>query len=90
VVRANRAALEACAERALQDPARAAWAGRRISLLLLVEPTGRADAAIEDEALDASELGECLRRAIARMSFPAFRGDPVAAAVPLQLGRESP
>jgi hypothetical protein len=87
VIRTNRTALEECASRALTDPATAGYAGRKISLILLVAPTGRAEAALEDDALDGSPLGACLRRAASRMAFPPFRGEPVGAVVPLQLGR---
>jgi hypothetical protein len=87
VIRANRAALEDCATRALTDPMTSSYAGRKISLILLVSPSGRAEAALEDEALDGSALGTCLRKAASRMSFPQFRGEPVGAMVPLQLGR---
>ncbi|HEY6098091.1 MAG TPA: hypothetical protein VIW03_01585, partial [Anaeromyxobacter sp.] len=87
VLRANRAALETCVERALSDPATAVYAGRKVSLIILVAPNGRAEAAVEEPDLDASAFGTCLRRAAARMSFPAFRGEPVGARIPLVLGR---
>jgi hypothetical protein len=86
VIRANRAALDACAARALVDPATAAYAGRKVSLILLVAPSGRAEAALEDSVLDATPLGACLRRAAARMAFPAFRGEPLGAVLSLVIG----
>jgi hypothetical protein len=87
VIRANRSGLEECAARALTDPASAPYAGRKVSLILLVGPNGRAEAALEDETLDPTPFGTCLRRATARMAFPEFSGEPVGAVVPLQLGR---
>jgi hypothetical protein len=33
-----------------------------------------------------SGFGGCLRRAASRMTFPAFRGEPVGARIPLRIG----
>ncbi len=87
VLRSNRPALEACVEKALADPATAVYAGRKVSLIILVAPSGRAEAALEEPDLDASAFGTCVRRAAGKMSFPAFRGEPVGARIPLVLGR---
>jgi len=87
VLRVNRAALETCVERALADPQTAGYAGRKVSLIILVAPNGRAEAALEEPDLDASAFGACLRRAASRMAFPAFRGEPVGARIPLVLGK---
>lgn len=87
VLRANRAALEACVERALADPATASYAGRKVTLIILVSPDGRAEAAAEDPVLDGSAFGTCLRRAAAKMKFPQFSGEPVGARIPLGMGR---
>jgi hypothetical protein len=86
VIRANRAALEDCAAGALADPATAVYAGSKVTFIILVGPDGRAEAALEDPALDESPFGACLRRAASRMTFPAFRGEPVGARIPLRIG----
>jgi len=87
VIRGNRTALEGCVARALADPATAGYAGRKVSLIILVAPNGRAEAALEEPELDASAFGACLRRVATKMTFPAFRGEPVGARIPLVLGR---
>jgi hypothetical protein len=87
VLRASRPAFDACVDRALGDPATAKHAGRKVSLVILVAPSGRAEGSVEEPDLDATALGACLRRAAAKMSFPAFQGEPVGARVPLVLGR---
>jgi hypothetical protein len=86
IIARSRPALEACVERALQDPATASYAGQRAALLILVAPNGKAEAALEDGDLDASPLGHCLRRATQKMKFPPFKGEDVGARIMLQLG----
>jgi hypothetical protein len=87
VITRNRPALDACVERALQDPVTASYAGRKAALLILVAPSGKAEAALEDGDLDASPFGACLRRATAKMAFPQFRGEEVGARIVLVFGR---
>jgi hypothetical protein len=87
VIRSNRATLDACVQRALEDPATSSFAGRKVFLMILVGPNGKADGALEDDALDGSAFGTCMRRAVAKMPFPAFRGDAVGARIPVQIGR---
>ncbi|HEX9050180.1 MAG TPA: hypothetical protein VF841_06555, partial [Anaeromyxobacter sp.] len=87
VLRANRGSLEACVQKALEDPATSPYAGRKVYLMMLIGPNGKADAALEDADLDGSAFGACVRRAIGKMPFPAFRGDAVGARIPVQLGR---
>jgi hypothetical protein len=87
VIRANRPALEGCVQGALADPATASYAGRKVFLMILVGPNGKADAALEDADLDGSAFGACIRRATSRMAFPAFRGEAVGARIPLVVGR---
>jgi hypothetical protein len=87
VLRQNREEFDRCVERALGAPETAALRGRKVFLVLLVAPDGRAEGALEDPEVDASPLGECLRRAVAGMAFPSFAGDPVGARVPLVIGR---
>jgi hypothetical protein len=55
--------------------------------MILVGSNGRADGAIEDDVLDGAAFGTCIRRTVSKMAFPAFRGDPVGARIPLQLGK---
>ncbi len=87
VIQKNRSVLDACVQRALTDPATASYAGRKVYLMMLVGPNGKADAALEDADLDGSAFGACIRRAISKMPFPAFRGDAVGARIPIQIGR---
>jgi hypothetical protein len=87
IIGRNRPALDACVAEALRDPATSAHAGRKAALLILVSPTGKVEAALEDGELDASPLGECLRRAAQKMPFPAFKGADVGARIVLQLGQ---
>jgi hypothetical protein len=74
-------------DKALQDPVTASYAGRKAALLVLVAPTGRAEAALEDGDLDASPFGACVRRAAAGMRFPTFQGEDVGARLVLVLGK---
>jgi hypothetical protein len=87
IIARSRPALDACVERAVQDPVTASYAGRKAALLILVTPNGKAEAALEDGDLDASPFGACLRRAAQKMSFPAFKGEEVGARIVLQFGR---
>ena len=87
VIRANRASLETCVQAALSDKATASYAGRKVFLMILVGPNGKADAALEDSDLDGTAFGTCVRRATSRMPFPAFRGEAVGARIPIQMGR---
>jgi hypothetical protein len=87
IIAANRPAFDACVERALHDPVTSSFAGRRAALLLLIAPTGRAEAALEDADLDASPFGACLRRVASKMAFPTFKGDDVGARIVLVLGK---
>jgi hypothetical protein len=87
IIAKNRPSFDACVERALQDPKTAAFAGRKAALLLLIAPTGKAEAALEEADLDSSPFGACLRRAASKMSFPPFQGDDVGARIVLVLGK---
>ena len=89
MLRANRASLDACVERALADPQTASYAGRKVFLIILVAPNGKAEAALEEPDLDASAFGACVRRAASKMAFPAFRGEAVGARIPFVLGKGS-
>ena len=74
-------------ERALADPQTASYAGRKVFLIILVAPSGKAEAALEEPDLDASAFGACVRRAASKMAFPAFRGEAVGARIPFVLGK---
>ena len=87
VIARNRPSFDVCVDRAIQDPVTSSYAGRRAALLLLIAPTGKAEAALEDADLDASPFGACLRRVAAKMSFPTFQGDEVGARIVLVLGK---
>ena len=71
----------------LADPATAPYAGRKVSLIILVAPNGKAEAALEDPDLDASNFGACVRRAAGRMTFPQFKGEAVGAMIPMVIGK---
>jgi hypothetical protein len=87
IVARARPSFDACVDEALAGEEGGAISGRRIGLLLLVAPAGRADGTVEDADLAARPLGACLARAAARLSFRAFRGEPVAVRVPIVIGQ---
>jgi hypothetical protein len=83
---ARRPALEACVRDGPQDDPVSGLFGRRVTLSLVVNPSGTVTSStIDDPALEATALGACLRTVVGR-PFPAFDGEPLHVVVPLKLG----
>jgi predicted Zn finger-like uncharacterized protein len=81
----RRAVLEACFDGARGTSGAAAWAGRTPQLVVRVDPSGRAVGRVDDAALEPTPIASCLRRTVARITFPEFGGDPVELSVPVRL-----
>jgi hypothetical protein len=85
-VAARRPAFDACVrEWAREEPG--LWVpGRRVDLLLTVQPSGTVTSPrIDDPALEGTALAGCLRGAAGK-PFPPFDGDPVQLRIPFRLG----
>lgn len=84
---ARRPAIEGCIGAHPDDVAGAA--GRRVRLVVLIEPAGHATRArIDDAEVGATALGACLVRAVQELAVPAFDGDAVRIELPLRFARE--
>jgi hypothetical protein len=57
-----------------------------VSVRFTVEPEGTvAYPTIDDVAISAAPVGQCLKAAVRSLRFPAFRGDPVKADAPVSI-----
>jgi hypothetical protein len=83
----ERAAFGRCVDEALRSTEADALRGRRLGLLVAVDPSGTVLASeVDDPQVEAGPLGACLRRAASRLLFPPFEGEPVGILVPLVIG----
>jgi hypothetical protein len=85
VLDGRRAALDACFDYAASSAGGAAWQGRTAQLIVRVQGNGRATAAVDDPALAPTEIASCLRRTVARTSFPPFVGEAVELRTPVAI-----
>jgi hypothetical protein len=54
-----------------------------------MSPSGGAnDAFIDDDGLQSSQLGKCIKRAALKMTVSPYDGEPVPVRVPLRLGQK--
>jgi hypothetical protein len=84
---ANARPFRACVQAAERGPRRLRLAGRRVTLYVTVDPSGRVTAPRLGEVdLDRSRPGACLKSAARRMVFPPHSGEPVEVRIPLELG----
>ena len=85
---ARRPAFEACVRQWLGDDPGSGRAGRRVTMTLIVNPSGTVNSPVlDDPALEDTGLGDCLREVFGR-PFPAFEGEPLHLVVPLKLGEQ--
>ncbi|HEX9186039.1 MAG TPA: hypothetical protein VGB87_03130 [Vicinamibacteria bacterium] len=83
---ANARPFRACVHAAERGPSRFRLAGRRVTLYVTVNSSGRVTAPRLDEVdLDQSRPGACLKSAARRMVFPPHPGRPVEVRIPLEL-----
>jgi hypothetical protein len=88
VLRQHRAEFDGCIQQAVGNGVPGPWLGRRVELLVLVNPNGRvAEPVVDDPEVEPSALGACLREVARGIVFPAFRGEAVPVAIPLRLGK---
>jgi hypothetical protein len=85
ILEGRRAVLDACFDGAAGTGGAAAWTGRTPQLVVRIDPSGRAAGRLDDAALGPTAIASCLRRTVARITFPAFDGEPVELAVPVGL-----
>jgi hypothetical protein len=83
VLDGRRAALDACFDYAASTAGGAAWQGRAAHLVVRIQGNGKATGAVDDPALEPTEIAACLRRTIARTSFPPFVGEAVELRTPV-------
>jgi hypothetical protein len=82
----HKPAFDACVAAARQSESTLALDGRRVIVTVTVNPSGKAAyPTLDDAEIGATELGRCLKRETAQMTFPEFGGEPVRARVPLTL-----
>jgi len=82
-VERDRSAFDAC----VADPGSDQPAGREVVLVLTVNPSGIVTSPhLDDEDLEGSPAGACLRAAARKLVLPSFAGEPVRLRVPLNLG----
>lgn len=88
IVSANKRAFEQCiVEAGKRDPG-LDLAGRQVTLMLTVNPSGEvAYPIIDDVELNETDLGSCIKSAARIMMFPSFEGESMKVEVPLSLGR---
>jgi hypothetical protein len=80
--------FRACAADAASDEPELDVAGRRVELILTVNPSGRAlYPTLDDVQLGETRLGHCLKEAGKKMQFPPFDGSSERVHVPLTLER---
>lgn len=84
VVGANRKAFTACITNASEGSIK--LDGRRVALRITVNTNGTVTyPTLDDQSLNATEMGQCLKSAARLMIFPKFKGDPFHYEVPLIL-----
>ncbi len=84
VVGANRKAFTTCIANASQASIK--LDGRRVALRITVNNNGTVTyPTLDDQSLNATEMGQCLKSAARLMIFPKFKGDPFHYEVPLIL-----
>ena len=84
VVGANRKAFTNCISNAKESGV--ALDGRRVALRITVNTNGTVTyPTLDDQSLNATEMGQCLKSAARLMIFPRFKGDPFHYEVPLIL-----
>ena len=84
VVGANRKAFTACISSAKE--AGVTLDGRRVALRITVNTNGTVTyPTLDDQSLNTTEMGQCLKSAARLMIFPKFKGDPFHYEVPLIL-----
>lgn len=80
--------FRACATDAASDEPQLDVAGRRVELILTVNPNGRAlYPTLDDVQLGETRLGRCLKDAGKKLQFPPFDGPSERVHVPLTLER---
>jgi hypothetical protein len=85
VVGANRKAFSACIANA--GSSGVPLDGRRVALRITVNTNGTVTyPTLDDQSLNTTEMGQCLKSAARLMIFPKFKGDPYHYEVPLILG----
>ena len=84
VVGANRKAFTSCISNAKE--AGVTLDGRHVALRITVNTNGTVTyPTLDDQSLNATEMGQCLKSAARLMIFPKFKGDPFHYEVPLIL-----
>ena len=84
VVGANRRAFGSCITAAGKSGL--TLDGRQVALRITINGNGTVTyPTLDDQSLNAIELGQCLKSATRLMIFPQFKGDPVHYEVPLVL-----
>ena len=84
VVSANRKAFTGCITSATEAGVK--LDGRRVALRITVNTNGTVTyPTLDDQSLNATEMGQCLKSAARLMIFPKFKGDPFHYEVPLIL-----
>ena len=84
VVSANRKAFDACIASAAGSEVK--LDGRPVALRITINTNGTVTyPALDEPALNSTEMGQCLKSAARLMIFPKFKGEPFQYAVPLAL-----
>jgi hypothetical protein len=84
VVGANRKAFTACITSGADSGVK--LDGRRVALRITVNTNGTVTyPTLDDQSLNGTEMGQCLKSAARLMIFPKFKGDPFHYEVPLIL-----
>ncbi len=84
VVGANRKAFSSCIANASASDV--TLDGRRVALRITVNTNGTVTyPTLDDQSLNTTEMGQCLKSAARLMIFPKFKGDPYHYEVPLIL-----
>jgi hypothetical protein len=84
VVGANRKAFSTCIAAAAGSGVK--LDGRRVALRITVNTNGTVTyPTLDDQELNTTEMGQCLKSAARLMIFPKFKGDPFHYEVPLIL-----
>jgi DNA-directed RNA polymerase subunit RPC12/RpoP len=84
VVGANRKAFSTCISAASGSDVK--LDGRRVALRITVNTNGTVTyPTLDDQSLNTTEMGQCLKSAARLMIFPKFKGDPFHYEVPLIL-----
>lgn len=85
-VGASRKAFDACITKVLRLNPGFRVPGKRATIIVTVQPTGKVTGAwIGEEQVEGTDLGRCLVAAASRMSFPTFEGDAIDVSIPLSL-----